>query len=400
MLPDDPERFEVVGGRAGVLGHGTFGVVRKAFDRNLGHEVAIKTVKLTRVDDITRSRLVRETALLQGLNHEHVIRLYESLERVDTLYLVLEVLRGSTLAKCVRCRGALTELDACRLASQMLQALVHMHSRGVIHRDLKPDNVMSKEPTPRRGPLPSDVIWKIFDFGFGRQVRKRRKSSSQRSKRGAASAASQEVSADPPNAFTDALGPTLVMSSPQPNNDASEASRMPGSGSPFILALEQQGTTPDDIKVDVSFLPRRVLSHASVTQTSPAVDRTPDETSTEATHPLGLNRERPEVERRSRTLDESELVSITRSRKFSGTSATSTMSGASPTTSVISAASKVSIGGTRGYMAPGASAPRSSSSCCSRVTCLPCLPPCSTHPFCLPGGRRIGTHPAQSSTVF
>ena len=346
----DAERFEVVSGRNALLGTGGFAVVVKAIDRHRGHEVAIKTVNLPRDDATTRGRLLRETALLQGIQHAHVVKLYESFEQPDMLRLVLEVLHGCTLAKCLSRRGALLEAEACQLAWQMLQALVYMHGRGIIHRDLKPENIMSANAIPRNDPLPDDVTWKIFDFGFGRQVRKPREPSLRRRRLSQGSkhdgVALDDIAIASQLSPSCALGPTAVS--------------MHGS-----LAMEPRGRrTFDELEIDPSTLPRRRVSNPEIRH--PQGGHTLNEghinASTLFPHRRLSNPGFVEPQGR-RTLNENEIkASIpSRGRRFSNSSATSSTSFVSDESasrekssamSDISVSSTLSIGGTRGYMAP------------------------------------------------
>ena len=167
-MPDAaPERFEV----RGRLGKGGFAVVHRVYDNTLKKEVAMKAVKLPK-DEGTRMRLLREVDVLHKLKHPSIITLYESMhsEVEMSLHLVLELLPGVTLAKCLDSQGAFAEKDACEIARQLIDALVYMHGKGVIHRDIKPENVMSNAPVAPRKPLPPNLVWKIFDFGLGRLI--------------------------------------------------------------------------------------------------------------------------------------------------------------------------------------------------------------------------------------
>ena len=160
------KRFDIVG----TIGKGAFGTVVRAHDHQLGHEVAIKVVKLPD-DEIVRKRLLREVTVLRRLQHPGIIRMYDSIDSSpDALQLVLELLGGNTLKKALAARGALSESEVSGVAQQLLSAIAHMHDLGIIHRDLKPENIMSTEPFAPQQTLPTTLTWKVFDFGLGRTV--------------------------------------------------------------------------------------------------------------------------------------------------------------------------------------------------------------------------------------
>jgi len=159
------QRFEPIGR---TLGRGAFSTVMRCNDHQLKHEVAVKAVKLPKHDPFTSARLMREVAILRELQHPNVIKMYDAIESDSNLLLVLELLRGYTLAKCLRSRGALSEIEVASLAMQLVDAVAFMHAKGVCHRDIKPSNVCATLPVPAHGPLPSSVQWKLLDFGVSR----------------------------------------------------------------------------------------------------------------------------------------------------------------------------------------------------------------------------------------
>lgn len=166
------------------LGHGAFGSVVKANDGNHGGRlVAVKAAQLPQ-DPKARKRLEREVKLLLALKHPGIVTLHESFEGHRTICFVMEYLQGPTLDSLLDKSGALSELAAASLARQLLAALTHIHAQGIVHRDIKPDNIMAAE---RRGSprTIANMHWKIVDFGFGRKLpsRLRRPSTRQRAPR-------------------------------------------------------------------------------------------------------------------------------------------------------------------------------------------------------------------------
>lgn len=140
------------------LGRGGMGVVYLATDSRLDRQVAIKSLPADLAADPDRlTRFQREARVLASLNHPNIGAIH-GLELVDgQQYLVLEYVEGETLADRLS-RGPLHVDEALALARQIAEALEAAHEKGVIHRDLKPGNVMV---TP-------DGVIKVLDFGLAR----------------------------------------------------------------------------------------------------------------------------------------------------------------------------------------------------------------------------------------
>ena len=149
--PSLTERFEV----AGVLGMGGMAVVYRARDRRLGREVALKLIRAP--SDDLRRRFEVEGRLLAALEHERVVRLYDLGFADGTPYMVMELVRGNTLAARLAA-GRPTAVDAARLLLDVLEGLGAAHARGIVHRDLKPGNVFLDESGRA----------KVADFGLAR----------------------------------------------------------------------------------------------------------------------------------------------------------------------------------------------------------------------------------------
>jgi len=140
------------------LGRGGMGVVYLATDSRLDRQVAIKALPADLAADPDRlARFQREAKVLASLNHPNIAAIH-GLEEVDGhRYLVLEYIEGETLAERLK-RGPIPIEEALPLVRQMAEALEVAHEKGVIHRDLKPGNVMV---TP-------DGAAKVLDFGLAR----------------------------------------------------------------------------------------------------------------------------------------------------------------------------------------------------------------------------------------
>jgi hypothetical protein len=154
---DAPARAELVLGRYRLgrrLGTGGFGVVWQAWDEKLEREVAVKVVP--READ---PRVEREARAAARLNHPGIVALYELAGDEHELFLVSELVPGRTLAELSRA-GAVADRDVARIGATLCDALEHAHARGVIHRDVKPQNVMVvAEPAAGAG------FAKLTDFG-------------------------------------------------------------------------------------------------------------------------------------------------------------------------------------------------------------------------------------------
>ena len=148
-------RYELVG----VLGEGAMSVVHRARDRQLGREVAVKVLResLTSHPQVSE-RFTREAQALARLDHPGIIRVYDSGIDGGRAYLVMELVDGTALSKVLaekkRDRAALL-----RLLERVARAVHHAHEKGVIHRDLKPDNILVTGDVP-----------KVADFGLARLV--------------------------------------------------------------------------------------------------------------------------------------------------------------------------------------------------------------------------------------
>ncbi len=139
------------------LGAGGMGEVYRARDTRLSRDVAIKVLPqhLSSSADV-RARFEREARTVSSLNHPHICTLHDVGREGDTDYLVMELVEGETLSQRLT-RGALPAADVLRLGAQIADALDRAHRAGVVHRDLKPGNVMLTKTGA-----------KLMDFGLAR----------------------------------------------------------------------------------------------------------------------------------------------------------------------------------------------------------------------------------------
>ncbi len=143
------------------LGAGGMGEVYRANDTRLDRTVAIKVL----TGNVDRRRLEQEARTISGLNHPHICALFDIGREDDTDYLVMEYLDGETLASRLK-KGAIPVERALQFAGEIAEALDEAHRRGVIHRDLKPGNVMLVKSGSR-------VVAKLLDFGLAKMVGKK-----------------------------------------------------------------------------------------------------------------------------------------------------------------------------------------------------------------------------------
>ncbi|MBI4864156.1 MAG: serine/threonine-protein kinase PknK, partial [Candidatus Riflebacteria bacterium] len=137
----------------GILGWGGGGTVHRVMDLRLGREVALKVLET--FDPGCAEAFEAEARILAGLENDYVVRLYDAGVADGHPFLVMELIRGPTLSQRLA-QGRPTQLEAIRIAADILRAVQAAHSRGIVHRDLKPSNVFLDD-TGRA---------KVADFGL------------------------------------------------------------------------------------------------------------------------------------------------------------------------------------------------------------------------------------------
>jgi hypothetical protein len=149
------------------LGAGAFGVVWRAWDERLERDVAVKAIA---GEHATSGRAEREARAAARLAHPAIVTLYEAGTEEETTYLVSELVHGGTLADLLA-DGALSDRDVAEVGIALCRALAHAHAQGVVHRDVKPSNVLVPEVAHRD---PGRPAAKLTDFGVARVVAGRR----------------------------------------------------------------------------------------------------------------------------------------------------------------------------------------------------------------------------------
>jgi len=143
-----------------LLGTGGMGVVYRAFDRELQEPVAIKTLRPEALggDGVALERFKQEIRLARKITHRNVVRTYDLGEIGGTYYLTMEYVEGTPLKQLITARGPLPVAVTLTIGKQLCRALEVAHEQGVIHRDIKPQNIVVE---------PNGFL-KVMDFGIAR----------------------------------------------------------------------------------------------------------------------------------------------------------------------------------------------------------------------------------------
>ncbi|XP_062562804.1 serine/threonine-protein kinase ULK2 isoform X1 [Armigeres subalbatus] len=153
-----------------LIGHGAFAVVFKGRHREKHFPVAIKSITKKSLAK-SQSLLGKEIKILRelsALHHENVVTLLACTEKDHNVYLVMEYCNGGDLADYLAVKGTLSE-DTIRLfLCQLASAMKALYAVGVVHRDLKPQNILLSHGCGKHLPVPAKITLKIADFGFAR----------------------------------------------------------------------------------------------------------------------------------------------------------------------------------------------------------------------------------------
>ncbi|MGA9389257.1 MAG: protein kinase [Candidatus Sulfotelmatobacter sp.] len=154
-------KYEVTG----LLGRGGMGLVYRAFDKHLGREVAIKTITEGFAGDPEMlERFYREAAKTGMLKHPNIVTVYDLGEQEGFPYIVMEYVAGEALDRVIQSARPLALVFRLKVIEQVCSALAYAHRNDVIHRDVKPANVI----------VQPDGVAKLLDFGIARQEKQER----------------------------------------------------------------------------------------------------------------------------------------------------------------------------------------------------------------------------------
>src|SRR3954468_9158750 len=144
-----------------LIGRGGMGVVYRAFDLRLKRPVALKLVAPSLAqDERFRERFSRESELVMSLEHPNVVPIYDAGDADSRVYLAMRLVDGTNLGSLLRAEGTLEPGRAMAICAQIASALDAAHARGLVHRDVKPSNVLLDS---------SDHVY-LADFGLTRRL--------------------------------------------------------------------------------------------------------------------------------------------------------------------------------------------------------------------------------------
>ena len=145
------------------IGQGSFAAVYRGLHRGTRQVVAVKAIVRARLNRKLRENLEAEISIMKSIDHRNVVRLHEVQTTERHVYLVLEFCPGGDLMRVIKGRGAQSEAQSRFYLRQLAEGLRHLRLHNLVHRDLKPQNLLLSSTAP-------DATLKIADFGFARYV--------------------------------------------------------------------------------------------------------------------------------------------------------------------------------------------------------------------------------------
>ncbi|ONL93116.1 Serine/threonine-protein kinase ATG1a [Zea mays] len=161
---DEEEREEVGEYKLqGLVGRGSFAEVHRAAHRRTGAPAAVKAIDRRLVDKRVHDGILQEREILRSIDHPNILRLLDTIDTTNMMYLVLEYCDGGDLDAFLHKHGRLPEAVAKDLMRQLAEGLKVLRGRNIVHRDLKPQNLLLSTNG-------DDIVLKIGDFGFARSL--------------------------------------------------------------------------------------------------------------------------------------------------------------------------------------------------------------------------------------
>jgi serine/threonine protein kinase len=148
------------------IGSGMCGTVHLCIHRETGEHYAVKiidTKKFTKTPGLSTKDLREEAEMMKRLDHPNIIRIKDTFETDNIIFIVMELVRGGDLFDRILEKGRYSEMNARRVMGGILSAVSYLHSEEIIHRDLKPENILLVDPH-------DDTSVKITDFGLAKRT--------------------------------------------------------------------------------------------------------------------------------------------------------------------------------------------------------------------------------------
>ncbi|ELP94977.1 calcium-dependent protein kinase, putative [Entamoeba invadens IP1] len=145
-----------------MVGRGGFSVVHRVVNRESGQEEALKVIEKDLIDDRVREALEREIGITRNLKHENVVQVFDVLEDEEYIYVAMEyITAGSLFARIMK--KPLSEQEGQWVGYQLARTLYYLHSNGICHRDVKPENILISDE--------KELNIKLIDFGLAKNFR-------------------------------------------------------------------------------------------------------------------------------------------------------------------------------------------------------------------------------------
>ena len=149
-----------------VVGQGGFGQVKKVRHKELDVVRALKILKKSRYRSQAELKMIKnEIAVMKVVDHPNIVKLFEFFEDEENFYIITEYCGGGQLFEAIMARKTFTENEAANIMQQLLSAIAHCHQRKIVHRDVKPENLLLDVLEDDKDRL----VVKVIDFGISTQ---------------------------------------------------------------------------------------------------------------------------------------------------------------------------------------------------------------------------------------